>query len=127
MISKQTEAQLINKEMAIVAAQQRGDVAAVEVVLAEEFHEIGSSGRMFSKAEILAILGQVKILECSFERVRVLPIDEQHAIVTYVAKTKRRYQGQETKTQTYRSSTWKQVEGEWRLIFHQGTPLTSTQ
>jgi glyoxylase I family protein len=125
-MSKETEDQLIEREQSIVAAHQRGDVEAVETVLAEGFYEIGSSGRLFSKAEILQASTQIKILEYSFERFRVFSVDEQHAIVTYVARTRRRYQGVESTTRTYRSSMWKLAEGQWRLIFHQGTPLAST-
>jgi glyoxylase I family protein len=127
IINQEIADRLIEKEMAIVAAQQRGDIGAVGNVLADEFCEIGSSGRMFSKLEILESIRQVKILHCSFEQVRVLPIDDEHAIVTYVSNTKRRYQGEEATARTYRSSTWKKAAGEWRLIFHQGTPLATKQ
>jgi glyoxylase I family protein len=125
MTSQEIEELIVEKEMGIIAAQQRGDRAAVEAVLDEHFCEIGSSGRLFSKAEILEAIAQIKIIEYSFETIRVLPIDGQHTIVTYIVKTKRRYQGQETTTRTYRSSTWKEENGGWRLVFHQGTPLAA--
>jgi hypothetical protein len=126
MMSNETQELLIAREKAMVEAQQRGDVDAVGAALAEDFYEIGSSGRLFSKTEILEAIRQIKIVECSLERLRVLPLDEQHAILTYVARTTRRYQGQESTTRTYRSSMWRKAEGEWHLIFHQGTPLSTT-
>ena len=49
MISKELEEHLIAKEMDIVAAQKRRDFSAVEALLADGFHEIGSGGRLFSK------------------------------------------------------------------------------
>jgi glyoxylase I family protein len=123
-VTKQdVEEVLMEKEMGIVAAQQRGDRAAVEAVLDDHFCEIGSSGRLFSRAELLEAIGQIKIVDYSFERFQVLAIDEQHAIVTYIAKTRRRYHGEEHTVCTYRSSTWKAERGGWRMIFHQGTPL----
>ena len=121
--SHELEELLIGQEMSLVAAQQRGDRAALEAKLDEKFCEIGSSGRLFSRAELLEAIAQIKILDCSFEKFQVLPIDQQHAIVTYIAKTRRRYQGEETTSCTYRSSTWKEEHDGWRLIFHQGTPL----
>lgn len=123
MTSHELEDLLIGHEMSLVAAQQRGDRAALEAKLDEKFCEIGSSGRLFSRTELLDSIAQIKILDCSFDKFQVLPIDEQHAIVTYIAKTRRRYQGEETTVFTYRSSTWKEERDGWRMIFHQGTPL----
>ncbi|HKS74309.1 MAG TPA: nuclear transport factor 2 family protein [Terriglobales bacterium] len=125
MISKEMEELIVQKEIAVVAAQQRGDRESVNSVLAENFHEIGSSGRFYSREEILETLGHVKILDYSFDRFQVLPIDGQHLIVTYIAQTRRRYQGQETTVRTYRSSTWQEDRGEWRIVFHQGTMLAA--
>ena len=125
VIGQELEGLLIEKEMGMVAAQKRGDRAALEAALDENFREIGSSGRLFSRTELLEAIAQIKILDCSFERFQVMAIDEQHAIVTYIAKTRRRFQGEETTTRTYRSSTWKEEPGGWRMIFHQGTPMAA--
>jgi len=125
MISKEIEELIVQKEMGVVAAQQRGDLASVGAVLAENFHEIGSSGRFYSREEILETIGHIKILDYSFEKFQVFPIDRQHMIVTYIAQTRRRYQGQESTVRTYRSSTWQEEDGEWRLVFHQGTMLAA--
>lgn len=68
--------------MDIVAAQKRRDFSAVEALLADGFHEIGSSGRLFSKSEILDAIQEVQIIDCSFDRFKILPIDKGCVIVT---------------------------------------------
>jgi hypothetical protein len=123
MISKELEEQLIAKEIDIAAAQKRRDFSAVAAVLADGFHEIGSSGRLFSKSEILEAIREVQIIECSFEHFKLLPIDHRCVIVTYVATAKRSYKGQEHWNRAYRSSVWMERDGSWRVVFHQATPL----
>jgi hypothetical protein len=123
MISKTIEEQLIAKEMDIAAAQKRRDFSAVEAVLADGFHEIGSSGRLFSKSEIVEAIQEIQIIDNAFEQFKLLPIDDGCVIVTYVATVKRIHQGQEHRNRAYRSSIWMEREGSWRVVFHQATPL----
>lgn len=125
MINKEIEELIVQKEMGVVAAQQRGDVASLGSVLADNFHEIGSSGRFYTREEILQTIEHIKILDYSFENFQVFPLDQQHLIVTYISKTRRRYQGQESTVRSYRSSTWQEDRGEWRIVFHQGTMLAA--
>jgi hypothetical protein len=123
MTSKELEEHLIAKEMDIVAAQKRRDFSAVEALLAEGFHEIGSSGRLLSKSEILDTIQEVQIIDCSFDRFKILPIDKGCVIVTYVATAKLSHKGDEHWNRAYRSSIWIEREGSWRVVFHQATPL----
>jgi hypothetical protein len=123
MISKELEEQLIAMEIDIVAAQKRRDFSAVEALLAEEFHEIGSSGRLFSKSEVLKAVQEVQIIDYSFEHFNLLPIDDRCVILTYIATVRRSHQGQEHWNRAHRSSTWMQRNGSWLAVFHQATPL----
>ena len=123
MIAKEIEGQLIAKEKAIVDAQKKRDFAAVEAVLADDFREIGSSGRLFSKSDILDGIKESQIVDCSFEEFRFLPVDSTCVIVTYVTTATRIQQGREQTYRAYRSSTWVEQDGMWRMIFHQGTML----
>jgi hypothetical protein len=123
MISKELEEQLIAKEIDIVAAQKRRDFSAVEAVLAEEFHEIGSSGKMFSKSEVLEAIQEVQIIDYSFEHFELLPVDDGYVILTYIATVRRNHQGQEHCNRAHRSSTWMMRNGSWQAVFHQATPL----
>jgi hypothetical protein len=123
MISKELEEHLIAKEMDIVAAQERRDFSAVAAVLAEEFHEIGSSGKLFSKSEVLNAIQEVRIIDYSFDHFKLLPIDDEYVILTYIATVKRSHQGKEHCNRAHRSSTWMKRDGSWLVVFHQATPL----
>ena len=125
MIAKELEDLLIANEKAIVDAQKRRDFAAVEAVLDEDFREIGSSGRMFSKSEILDAMKVSQIVDCSFEEFHFLPVDSTCVIVTYVATATRILREREQSHRAYRSSTWVEKDGTWRIIFHQGTVLAT--
>lgn len=123
MIAKEVERQLIAKEKAIVDAQKRRDLVAVEAALADDFREIGSSGRLYSKTDILDGIKESTILDCSFEGFQFLPVDSTCVIVTYVTTATRIQQGREQTFRAYRSSTWVERDATWRMIFHQGTML----
>ena len=87
-------------------------------LLADEFVEIGSSGRIFDKRKIMEELAgerlQEKILIRDFEA-RGLAGDL--ALVTYKSSCGGR--------QALRSSIWKRTEGRWQMVFHQGTPASA--
>jgi hypothetical protein len=106
MISKDLEAHLIRLEQEIVAAQQRRDFAAVEALLADDFREIGSSGRLFTKADAVCVISEVQILDCAFDHFQFLPIDDKCVIVMYVATARRTQDGREHMQRAWRSSTW---------------------
>jgi hypothetical protein len=120
---KELEEKLIAKERSIFAAQKRRDFAAVEAALAQGFREIGGGGHFFSKAQVLDRLKFVHLLDYWLECFRLLPIDPTCVVLTYIIKVERRYKGLEYFNRSYRSSTWVERNGVWRVIFHQATPL----
>ena len=117
------EQQLINLETALIAAQQRRDFSTVGALLADEFHEIGSIGRFYTKGEVLEAIRHVQILDYHVDHFRVLPVHPDCVIVTYIATLWRTHHGQESASRSHRSSTWIHQEGAWRAIFHQATTL----
>jgi hypothetical protein len=117
------ERQLIHQETALIAAQQRRDFSAVEALLADDFHEIGSIGRFYTKDEVLEAIRHVQILDYRVDHFRVLLIHPDCVIVTYIATLWRTHHGQESASRSHRSSTWIQQDGVWRAIFHQATTL----
>jgi glyoxylase I family protein len=122
---KELEEKLIAQEKGILAAQKRGDLAAVAEALAEGFHEIGKGAKFYSKADVIeALKGATEIADYSLEGFRLLRVSASCMIVTYIATVQRRLQGKEEATRAYRSSTWIEQAGSWRMIFHQGTPIT---
>ena len=124
-MTKEVEEHLISREMALYAAYKRHEMSAIDALLADDFHEIGSSGRFYSKPEVLAAMKGIRVIDYSFERFGVLPVDGNHAIVTYILAINRIENGQPRLNRAFRSSLWRKQDGEWRIVFHQATPLES--
>ena len=91
----------------------------VAELLAEEFVEFGSSGRQFNKAQILAALQDETPVQVTASQFKVQLLSSQVALVTYRAQ-----RHSEPLVHTLRSSIWKQREGQWQMVFHQGTRAT---
>jgi GNAT superfamily N-acetyltransferase len=90
----------------------------VGYLLADDFIEFGSSGRIFDKRQIIEALQQeadsARRVSVADFMVRQLASDAM--LVTYRATSEDRGGSR------LRSSFWKLIDGRWQMIFHQGTP-----
>jgi hypothetical protein len=111
-------------EEAMLDPAVRGNRTRVAELLAEDFVEFGSTGRVWTRDEILDLLaGEIPapIYLMDFECVLLA---EDVALVTYRAV--RTDAGAATQISSLRSSIWIKEPGGWRLRFHQGTRISST-
>ena len=106
----------------------RKDRDTVANLLTEDFREFGSSGRTYSRAEILeymceeaAAAPQLRISLADFE---VTPLSGTLALVTY--RSRREQPGQPAR-ESLRSSLWSLRDGRWQMLFHQGTSLPAPE
>ena len=92
-------------------------------LLDPEFVEFGSSGVPFNRAQVLEAL-EHEALEDPPPR-RSIVNHEVVMLADTVALTRYRVvrvgRPGERETQSLRSSIWRQSEGRWRMLFHQGT------
>ena len=90
---------------------------------AEDFREIGASGQRYSREYVFDVL----------EARRAGPVDESDwkagdfhvselAPGTYLLT----YTLQQGVRLTRRSTIWRRTDGEWKIVFHQGTVVAST-
>jgi hypothetical protein len=93
-----------------------------ESLIVDEFVEIGASGRIWRKAEILRALKQWPAIERTLEDFRVTELGGSCCLVTY--RSIRIEQESQQSRSTLRSSIWKQRGEGWQIVFHQGTPCT---
>jgi hypothetical protein len=108
------ETQLIRGlEEQLLQPEVRTSPESLAALLADEFIEIGSSGRVYSKQQIIDLLrhegGQGSpptLRDFSARRLAAEVI-----LVTYNI----------VESQTIRSSVWKLIDGRWQMVFHQGT------
>ncbi|MGF2039993.1 MAG: DUF4440 domain-containing protein [Nostoc sp. CmiVER01] len=92
-------------------------------LLADEFIEFGSSGRVFDKQQIINILQNESIeslTQRSITEFKTLVLAAGVVLVTYRIV---RHQSGEQPIHSLRSSIWKLTNDRWKMIFHQGTLL----
>jgi hypothetical protein len=83
-------------------------------LLADNFFEFGSSGKVLYKDEGIGEggIGEVKMTLSDFE---IHPLSEDIVLTTY------RIFNEGKKQHSLRSSIWKFRDGKWKMFFHQGT------
>lgn len=110
-------------EERLLQPEIRRSAAKIGDLLADEFVEFGSSGRVFDKSQIIerlpqecqAIPPQWSITDFS---VRWLAPDAVLATYRLVVC----HDAADDERHTLRSSIWKLINDKWQMIFHQGTP-----
>ncbi|MAM11142.1 MAG: DUF4440 domain-containing protein [Rhizobiaceae bacterium] len=100
----------------------RRDAAKAAALLADDFMEFGSSGKCLDKPAILAMLQAEGEREYAVESdgYMLFVISEDAALLTY--RSFHRLPDGRAVRHVNRSSLWQEIEGNWRLRFHQGTP-----
>jgi hypothetical protein len=90
----------------------RASPEEVATLLADEFIEFGSSGRIYGKQQIIPLLQQeqenTRYTLADFSARR---LGADVVLVTYRV----------VESMTIRSSIWRSMNGRWQMVFHQGT------
>jgi hypothetical protein len=121
MNSKESVEKLLEDlERQLLVPQARKSELVFEL-LAEEFVEFGSSGRQFTKTQIVAALQAETPVQITAPEFKVQLLSLQVALVTYRAQ-----RHSDPPVNSLRSSIWLQREEQWQMVFHQGT-LTVSQ
>ncbi|MFL6585747.1 MAG: DUF4440 domain-containing protein [Luteimonas sp.] len=108
-------------ERALLDPAVRADRARLDGLIAEDFLEIGASGAVFGKADVLSRLPGETGVAYEALPMRVQRIGADIARVLY---TVRRDADGDVR-RSLRSSWWRlDADGCWRMVFHQGTPDT---
>ncbi|MEC4725872.1 nuclear transport factor 2 family protein [Shewanella sp. D64] len=111
--------QLIELELYLLKSEVRTSAKELASLIHDDFLEFGGSGTRFGKQEILSQLPLVRSPEyCATDfELRMLAPDLAQLLyrATMIKPNEfiTRY--------SLRSSLWKEEEGRWQLIFHQGT------
>ena len=118
--SAATAAQLRQLEESLLAASVRRDRRKMRSMLADDFLEFGSSGRMWNRNGIIELLSQeTAFVPPAIEGFRCVFLTEDVSLVTY--RTVRTDAESGEVLASLRSSIWINVSGTWRMRFHQGT------
>lgn len=107
-------------EEKLLTSDFRRNREAVSELLAEEFREFGSSGRIWNKQEILDALKLEPPFEAAMEEFQVTEIAPGAVLATYSIIM--RHSASRSRT-SLRSSVWIRRSDGWKMIFHQGTAI----
>jgi hypothetical protein len=93
-------------------------------LLANEFFEFGASGNIWTREQVIEDLPREQETQTEGELggsdLFVRWLADGVALVTY--RGTRRIPAEPKERQYLRSSIWKSIEGQWQMVFHQGTP-----
>jgi hypothetical protein len=114
------EEQLLDPEV-------RRSTERISALLAEDFVEFSSAGVAYDRERILEVLRDEAMLDDavlrSIVRFEVLALAPD-VVLTRYRLVRRRSPGEAT-SHSLRSSVWRRTRAGWRMIFHQGTFVSS--
>ncbi len=113
---------LLALEQELLSPQARRSREQMDRLLAQEFVEFGSSGRIYDKQSIMHTLTQSESMEdFQIEDFIMVTESDDTALVSYSCIA-RSADGDVTRISN-RSSLWKLIDGRWQMAFHQGTSV----
>jgi hypothetical protein len=118
-------AHLQHLEERVLDPAVRNDPAQLGTLLTDDFREFGSSGRSYTKAEILAHLNAEPsaTVSLSLSAFAIQLLAPTIALAIYLST--RRDHATGATTQALRSSIWTLQNDTWQMRFHQGTRTSS--
>jgi hypothetical protein len=109
-------------EKRIIEAERSSDRAVFQKLLADDSITIGPDGRRRTKVETIAIIHSIPAQNVTASDFVVLPAGRDASIVNYTVDAvlpsgvKRRHTA---------TSIWVRRQNAWRMLFHQGTEVSS--
>jgi hypothetical protein len=118
-MSKERDDMFFRLEQQLAQAGGRLSVEDASSLIAEDFVEFGASGKVWSKAEIIAAMSQWTPSDRIVANFRVRELSASVCLITYesIAVTKQR----KDPLPSLRSSIWRRTSDRWEIVFHQGT------
>lgn len=100
-------------ELSLLEPAIRQSPDKLNELIADDFIEFSSSGKIYNKREVISALADEVPLEFSVENFSASKLSESVVLATYKAIS--------PLGTSLRSSIWKKHEGKWKMAFHQGT------
>lgn len=111
------ESTVMALELELLEPAVRSDYQRLDALLADDFHEVGASGRSFGKADILLRLPGERGVAFATTDMQAYPLSSTVVLVTYQAI--RSHAGETAHSK--RSSVWVHRSHGWQMRYHQGT------
>ncbi len=113
------DAEIRRLEESLLSREVRSSPTALARLIADDFIEHGSSGRVWTKAAIIAALPTEPETAYTVSDFRTRRLSSTVVLATYRVT---RSSAGETR-RSLRSSLWKLNGEQWQMVFHQGTTI----
>ena len=104
-------------EKLLLQPRIRHSAGDLNALIADEFIEFGSSGKVYNKKDIIKLPGNEVTRKMTLTNFKLVQLGKNYFLTTY--KILKHDKGR--KIYTLRSSIWKKEKSSYRIIFHQGT------
>ena len=105
-------------EVRVMTAAGAGRAQDVAEFIADDFLEIGSSGRKYSKSDVLDALPDLPRRKFSLNDFQVRELAPDLALVNYRSQAV----AKDSIAWAHRTTIWARRNGQWQIVFHQATP-----
>ena len=112
-------------EISLLTPAVRASAEKLNILLADDFREFGSSGEVYNKQNILEQLPKATQMargEFFVSDFQVQHLAEDIVLATF---TTDKISSDNSRVVSLRSSIWKKTGKGWQMVFHQGTPKKS--
>lgn len=118
-LAEEIAAELKRLEETLLRPEVRRSRVRLDALLADDFLEVGASGRIYDKPAILGMTDKAYDGQLSLQAFSAVALAPSVALVRYRSLL-RRADGRES--HALRCSVWSLTDEGWKLVFHQGTP-----
>lgn len=115
---------IIDLELSLLRDEIRASPQQVAALLSEDFLEFGQSGNVYTKADIVREIASWQDLQYEAAHIAAKEITNEIVLITYRSTATSRSTGKVT--YALRSSLWKKMGSDWKMMFHQGTPYNGS-
>jgi hypothetical protein len=112
---------LLELETRLANPKVRKSPQELDRLLADSFVEFGSFGKIYDKQAIKEELGAEQEIRIAMSDFRIRALSSQIVLATYSAEVREIKNSVESHFISLRSSIWQLLDGEWQMVFHQGT------
>jgi hypothetical protein len=111
--------QIYQLEDRLLQPEIRRSKEEIAKLLADDFVEFGSSGRIFDKIQVVEGLPHSPTVPMVIEDFQIKVLSLNVVLATY--RVVRTNEPREEMKNSFRSSIWKYIDKRWQMVFHQGT------
>jgi hypothetical protein len=117
------EQNAITNEKALIEAKKKDDAVFFRRTLSGDFSLVGVDGKLLQSQEAADNLGDSGLVELTAYDIKVLPLGDDGAIVSYDAIVREKPEEDQGPPPRYQhfSSVWLKQGEQWKLKFHQAT------